>query len=170
MHLSLLYLQHWKRWDFVTAFAISGGLRSLCSLFAHKNLVIRMNAICTFVNITAHKDFDWFRSPRGASELKLHDALAALRYDPCFLPGLIANSWSTAAAPPGRRGASPGGAGVKDGKTFPGGCLISLEVNELVTLLVEQRDAQYSSSNERNMFSYYTKALTRYMSCSCGVY
>lgn len=106
----------------MSTFVISGGLHSLCSLFAHKNLVVRMNAICTFVNITAHKDFNWFRSPRNSTELRLHRALIDLREDPSFLSGLISNSWG-AALPARTESAELAGA-----KTFPGGCIISLEV------------------------------------------
>lgn len=122
-------MQHWKRWEFVSAFVLAGGLHSLCSLFAHDNSIVRMKAINTLVNITAHRAFDWFRPPPrqrdgGTVEARLHRALLGLRSDPAFISGLIANSW----------GASGGGraktAGGKGG-TFPGACLICLEVSPI---------------------------------------
>ncbi|CAN0545484.1 unnamed protein product, partial [Ectocarpus sp. 12 AP-2014] len=87
-HLSLLYLHHLKRWDFVSAFVLSGGLHALCSLFTHDNLVIRMKAITSLVSITAHPGFDWFAPPPGrikgrtnnssTTEARLHRALLGL--------------------------------------------------------------------------------------------
>ncbi|CAM9211051.1 unnamed protein product, partial [Hapterophycus canaliculatus] len=154
-HLSLLYLQHWKRWDFVSSFVLAGGLHTLCSLFTHANLVVRMKAITTLISITAHRDFDWFTSPPRArnvstrgeaaggsiyanntTEARLHRALLGLRLDPAFIPGLIANSWG------GRGGGKDatedevvedcekeGERGGKvEGETFPGACLMCLEL------------------------------------------
>lgn len=124
-HLSLLYLHHWKRWDFVSAFVLAGGLHALSSLFTHENFIVRANAINTFVNITAHRDFDWFaRSGDGSTtEARLHRAMLRLRSDPAFIPGLIANSWGT---PEGEHDRPAGE--KKQARTFPGGCLICLEV------------------------------------------
>ncbi|CAM9216799.1 unnamed protein product, partial [Scytosiphon promiscuus] len=162
-HLSLLYLQHWKRWDFVSSFVLAGGLHTLCSLFTHANPVVRMKAITTLVSITAHRDFDWFSPlPRvrpvsadedktggstyanNTTEARLHRALLGLRLDPAFISGLIANSWGG-----GARGGGSSGGGKKtteddvvasgekegegfgwrgEGKTFPGGCLMCLEL------------------------------------------
>lgn len=115
----------------MSSFVLSGGLHSLCTLFKHENLVVRMNAINTVVNITAHRGFNWFRPPQGATESRLHRALLSLRDDPAFLSGLIENSWGSA---------TPAAAAGKDDregeerrcikrKTFPGGCLITLEVS-----------------------------------------
>ncbi|CAN0481854.1 unnamed protein product, partial [Ectocarpus sp. 8 AP-2014] len=94
-HLSLLYLHHLKRWDFVSAFVLSGGLHALCSLFTHDNLVVRMKAITSLVSITAHPGFDWFAPPPGrikgrtnnsnTIEARLHRALLGLRSEPAPL-------------------------------------------------------------------------------------
>eukprot|EP00903_Cladosiphon_okamuranus_P015379 g14205.t1 len=144
-HLSLLYLQHWKRWDFVSAFVLSGGLHALCSLLAHDNPVVRLKAISTLVSITAHRDFDWFHPPprsRAASpggvveannttEARLHRALLSLRLDPAFIPGLIANSWGGSLGGD-RKCASTATGGEEEekdgGRSFPGACLMCLEL------------------------------------------
>ena len=151
-HLSLLYLQHWKRWDFVSAFVLSGGLHTLCSLFAHDNPVVRLKAITTLVSITAHREFDWFTPPPRAraagpggvvvgnntTEARLHRALLGLRQDPAFIPGLIANSWGGRSGA-GRRDTPTAVTGEEDeeeeeeeeggGGSFPGACLMCLEVS-----------------------------------------
>ncbi|CAN0304055.1 unnamed protein product, partial [Laminaria digitata] len=130
-HLSLLYLKHWKRWEFVSAFVLAGGMHSLSPLFVHANRIVRMKAINTLVNITAHRDFDWFRPPprhRGGEgegrtiEARLHRALLGLRSDPTFISGLIANSWGASGG--GRAKAGKNG----EGGTFPGACLACLQV------------------------------------------
>ncbi|CBJ31698.1 conserved unknown protein [Ectocarpus siliculosus] len=138
-HLSLLYLHHLKRWDFVSAFVLSGGLHALCPLFTHDNLVVRMKAITSLVSITAHPGFDWFAPLPGrikgtannsnAIDARLHRALLGLRSEPAFISGLIANSWSGGAAVDDTDAtaieATEGGRG---GKTFPGACLMCLEL------------------------------------------
>lgn len=124
-YLSLLYLQHWKRWNFVSGFIFAGGLHALCGLFMHSNLVVRMKAVNTFATITSHSAFDWFCSPRSSTEARLHQALLALRTDPGFLSGLIANSWGSV---PAVMGYEEDTASTANGKTFPGGALMCLEV------------------------------------------
>ncbi len=137
-HLSLLYLQHRKSWGFVSTFILSGGLHALCSLFTHDHPVVRLKAITTLVSITAHEGFDWFRpvlrrrrNPGGGggggagedntTEARLHRALLGLRLDPSFISGLIANSW-------GGGSITSGAEDEGRGQTFPGGCLMCLEV------------------------------------------
>ncbi|CAM9952108.1 unnamed protein product, partial [Ectocarpus sp. 8 AP-2014] len=138
-HLSLLYLHHLKRWDFVSAFVLSGGLHALCSLFTHDNLVVRMKAITSLVSITAHPGFDWFAPPPGrikgrtnnsnTIEARLHRALLGLRSEPAFISGLIANSWSGGAAGDDTDAtAIEATEGARGGKTFPGACLMCLEL------------------------------------------
>lgn len=151
-HLSLLYLQHRKSWGFVSAFILSGGLHALCSLFTHDHPVVRLKAITTFVSITAHEDFDWFRpvirrrrGPAGGAgggaggdnttEAKLHRALLSLRLDPSFISGLIANSW-------GRGSIAAGAEDEGRGQTFPGGCLMCLEVRYPSFMFPEPRNSK----------------------------
>lgn len=136
-HLSLLYLHHWKRWGFVSEFVLAGGLHTLACLFRHDNPIVRIKAINTLVNITAHRDFDWFRAPpnhrrrrtqsdetdAGTVEARLHRALLRLRSDSSFISGLIANSWGGSFAADLK-----GGTGSGARNTFPGICLICLEV------------------------------------------
>lgn len=85
-----------------------------------------MKAINTLVNITAHRAFNWFRPPPrlrngDTVEARLHRALLGLRSDPAFISGLIANSW-------GANGGGRAKTGTGEGGTFPGACLICLEV------------------------------------------
>ncbi|CAN0140093.1 unnamed protein product [Ectocarpus sp. 6 AP-2014] len=138
-HLSLLYLHHLKRWDFVSAFVLSGGLHALCPLFTHDNLVVRMKAITSLVSITAHPGFDWFARLPGrikgrtnnsnTIEARLHRALLGLRSEPAFISGLIANSWSGGAAGDDTDAtAIEATEGRRGGKTFPGACLMCLEL------------------------------------------
>ncbi|CAN0143020.1 unnamed protein product, partial [Ectocarpus sp. 13 AM-2016] len=137
-HLSLLYLHHLKRWDFVSAFVLSGGLHALCSLFTHDNLVVRMKAITSLVSITSHPGFDWFAPPPGCIKgsannsktikARLHRALLGLRSEPAFISGLIANSWSGGAAGDTDAPAIEATEGGRGGKTFPGACLMCLEL------------------------------------------
>lgn len=103
-----------------------------------------MKAITTLVSITAHREFDWFSPPprlnptrRGGAVgggnnttvARLHRALLGLRSDRAFISGLIANSWGG-----GSGGGSSGETAVVAGdeeegtKTFPGACLMCLEV------------------------------------------
>ncbi|CAN0565746.1 unnamed protein product, partial [Ectocarpus sp. 12 AP-2014] len=89
-------------------------------------------------SITAHPGFDWFAPPPGrikgrtnnssTTEARLHRALLGLRSEPAFISGLIANSWSGGAA--GDTDATAIGAteGGRGGKTFPGSCLMCLEL------------------------------------------
>lgn len=129
----------------MSAFVLSGGLHTLCSLFAHENPVIRLKAITTFVSITAHRDFDWFHPPsrsradpgevvegNNTTEARLHRALLGLRLDPTFIPGLIANSWGGSLGG-GRKDNSTASGGKEDeeegGGSFPGACLMCLEVS-----------------------------------------
>lgn len=111
----------------MSAFVLAGGLHALCSLFAHQNLVVRTKTITVFASITGHVDFDWFRPPRGARDARLHRALLGLRADPSFLSGLIANSWGSVSETTGA--AKESAEKLDNRRTFPGGALISLEVN-----------------------------------------
>eukprot|EP00940_MAST-03C_sp_MAST-3C-sp2_P000521 g521.t1 len=79
--LAVFYLIHAKRWDRSKHFILGGGLSSLVELFTAQNLLLRSQAVESFVELTSVDcaEFAWFRAPKkSVIEYRLHRSLLSL--------------------------------------------------------------------------------------------
>ena len=88
----MFYMLHIQDWTLVAPFILSGGLRSLVSLFTSTHIQLQSQAVDAFLQITAHPSFDWFTAPSTPQGRALHSAMLALVAAPAGCPPAAASN------------------------------------------------------------------------------
>mgnify|MGYP000928869574 CR=1 FL=1 len=92
--ISMLYLVHSNNWKSMVSFISAGGLRSLTTLLAHKNIYLRSQVIDIVLKVTSSPYMDWFEKPKDSTQQCLHTRLLELTQWG-LVKNLLANSPQT---------------------------------------------------------------------------